>query len=290
MSRGDADIRRSPHERTCLYAGRHGYLNPARTGVGRSLEAVRVAEVVVMRSSVAARRLVVAGVVGLLMIGGAQAVSAHRTALSVEILSEQALLAPDGRTMTFDLSTVCDPQWTIVEASVSVTQPQVTGTGSFTPNCGRIPYVVRATVPATSGTFHTGSAEATAVLIVKEGRTKQARDSASLRVRPDVSVVLADEAVLEGDGAVRVDVTVTCPMSAVGQGGQVRIYDGAVVGTGTFGPTPCDTLPHTVSVRVASSEGSFHTGSAEALASASITEGGDFFPGSDLRTIQIVLA
>jgi len=243
-----------------------------------------------MPSSVAARRLVVAGVVGLLMAGGAQVVSAHRTALSVEILSEQALLAPDGRSMTFDLSTVCDPQWTIVEASVSVSQPQATGTGSFTPNCGRIPYVVRATVPATSGTFQTGSAEATAVLIVKEGRTKQARDSASLRVRPDVSVVLADQAVLEGDGAVRIEVTVTCPMSAVGQGGDVRIYDGAVVGTGTFGPTPCDTLPHTVSVRVASSDGPFQTGSAEALASALITEGGDFFAGSDLRTILIVLA
>lgn len=103
-------------------------------------------------------------------------------------------------------------------------------------------------------------------------------------------MVLADQAVLEGDGAVRIDVTVTCPMSAVGQGGGVRIYDGVVVGTGTFGATPCDTLPHTVSVRVASSEGPFQAGSAEALASASITEGGDVFTGADLRTIQIVPA
>ena len=264
-------------------------MNPARTGIGEILEAVRVSEVIVMGIGVAARRLVVAGMVGLLMAGGAQAVSAHRTALSVKILSEQALLAPDGRSITFDLSTVCDPQWTIVEASVRMSQAQATGTGAFTPSCGRIPYVVRVTVPATSGTFETGPAEATAVLIVKEGRTKQARDSASLRVRPDVSVVLADQAVLEGDGAVRIDVTVTCPMSAVGQGGYVRIYDGVVAGTGTFGPTPCDTLPHTVSVRVASSEGPFQTGVAEALASASITEGGDLFPGSDLRTIRIVV-
>ena len=286
---GEAEIHRSLRERTCSYAGRHGDLKPARTGIGEIFEAVRVSEVVVMGSSVAARRLVVAGMVGLLIAGGAQAVSAHRTALSVEILSEQALLAPDGRSMTFDLSTVCDRQWTIVEASVSVTQSQATGTGSFTPNCGRIPYVVRATVPATSGTFQTGPAEATAVLIVKEGRTKQARDSASLRVRPDVSVILADQAVLEGDGAVRIDVTVTCPVSAVGQGGDVRIYDGRVVGTGTFGPTACDTLPHTVSVRVASPEGPFQAGSAEALASASITEGGDLFTGSELRSIQIVV-
>ena len=247
--------------------------------------------VVAMGSIVAARRLVIiTSLVGLLVAGGAQGASAHRTALSVEILSEQALLAPDGGSMTFDLSTVCDRTWTIVQASVSVTQPQASGTGSFTPNCGRIPYVVRVMVPALSGTFQTGSANATAVLVVRQGSTKQAQDSATLRVRPDVSVLLADQAMLEGDGAVRIDVTVTCPMSAVGQGGSVRIYDGVVVGTGTFGPTPCDTLPHTVSVRVASSEGPFRVGSAEALASASVSEGGDVFPGADLRTIQIVQA
>jgi hypothetical protein len=79
-------------------------------------------------------------------------------------------------------------------------------------------------------------------------------------------------------------------MRAVGQGGSVRIYDGVVVGTGGFGPTPCDTLAHTVSVRVASPQGPFRVGSAQALASASVTEGGDFFPGDDLRTIQIVSA
>jgi hypothetical protein len=264
--------------------------NPIRTGIERILEAVRVAEVVAMGGSVVLRRLVVAGLVGLLVASGAQAASAHRTALSVEILSEQASLAPDGSSMTFDISTVCDRTWTIVEATASATQPQASGTGSFTPNCGRIPYVVRVAVPATSGPFQTGPADLTVRLVVQQGPTKRAQDSGTLRVRPDVSVVLADQAVLEGDGAVRIDVTVTCPMSAVGQGGDVRIYDGRVVGTGTFGPTPCDTLPHTVSVRVASSEGSFQAGSAEALASASITEGGDFFTGSDLRTIQIVLA
>ncbi|MGH2555444.1 MAG: hypothetical protein ACRDHO_06990 [Actinomycetota bacterium] len=243
-----------------------------------------------MGSSIATRPLVLTGLVGLLVAGGAQVASAHRTPLSVEIVSEQASLAPDGRSMTFYLSTTCDPGWTIVEASVTATQPQASGTGSFTPFCGRIPYNVLATVPAASGTFQTGPAAVTAVLVVQQGKTKRAQDSATLRVRPDVSVVLADQAVLEGDGAVRIDVTVTCPMSAEGQGGYVRIYDGVVAGTGTFGATPCDTLPHTVSVRVASSEGPFHVGSAEALASASITEGGDFFPGSDLRTIQIVAA
>jgi hypothetical protein len=51
--------------------------------------------VVAMGSIVAARRLVIiTSLVGLLVAGGAQGASAHRTALSVEILSEQALLHP----------------------------------------------------------------------------------------------------------------------------------------------------------------------------------------------------
>jgi hypothetical protein len=243
-----------------------------------------------MGSRFAARRLVVTGVVGLLVAGGAQVASAHRTPLSVEIVSEQSSLAPDGRSMTFYLSTVCDRTWTIVEASVTVTQPQASGRGPFTPTCGRIPYNVQVTVPATSGTFQTGPTEATAVLVVQQGPTKRAQDSATLRARPDVSAVLADQAVLQGDGAVRIDVTVTCPMSAEGRGGYVRIYDGVVAGNGTFEATPCDALPHTVSVRVASSEGPFHVGTAEALSSATIMEGGDFISGGDFRTIQIVQA
>jgi hypothetical protein len=105
-----------------------------------------------------------------------------------------------------------------------------------------------------------------------------------------VSAVLDATASLQGDGSLLIDVTVTCPMSAVGRGGNVRIYDGRIVGTGTFGPTPCDALTHTVSVRVASPDGSFQVGSAEASAVASIEEGGDIISSFDLRTIQIVAA
>jgi len=244
--------------------------------------------VAVGSSTVRIRSLVLVGLVGLLVTGGAQAASAHRTPLSVQIISDQSSLAPDGRSMTFYLETVCDRTWTIVEASVSATQPQAFGKGSFTPTCGRIPYNVQVRVPVTSGTFQTGSADVTAVLVVQQGPTKRAQDSATLRVRPEVSVLMADPAVLQADGAVRIDVTVTCPMSAVGQGVFVQIYDGVVAGSGTSGPPPCDALPHTVSVRVASSEGPFRVGTATALADATVTEGGDYFSGSDFRDIQIV--
>jgi hypothetical protein len=236
-----------------------------------------------------ASRIVLVGLVALLVGGLTQVAEAHRTTLSVEIIDEQSSLAPDGRSMSFYLETVCDRQWTIVEARVSVTQANASGSGSFTPTCGRIPYNVSVTVPVTQGIFQTGATQATAVLVVGQGPNKRDEDSGTLRARPSVSVILANQAQLQGDGSLLIDVTVTCPPTAVGQGGYVTIYDGVIVGNGTFGPTPCDAVPHTVSVRVASEDGSFQVGSAQANASASVEEGGDFSSGGDFfRDIQIV--
>jgi len=240
------------------------------------------------RITVPLRPLVLAGLIGLLVAGGAQVAQAHRTPLSVEILSEQATVSPAGRSISFVIETQCDRKWTIVEARVTATQPQASGAGPFTPTCNRLPTVVDVTVPVMSGAFQTGPASVTASLVVGQGPTKRDQDSASVRVRPSMSLFLADQATLQSDGAVRIDAAVTCPMSAVGRGGEVRIYDGRVVGTGTFGPTPCDTLPHTVPVRVASTQGPFQVGSAEASAFASVEEGGDQFSAFDLRTIQIL--
>ena len=233
------------------------------------------------------RRLRVAVVVGLLMAGGAQAAEAHRSELAVEIVSEQGTLSPDGQSMTFDLATTCDRKWTVVTAQVSVVQAQGSGEASFTPRCARLTYGLRVTVPALDGSFQTGETQVSAVLVVLQGKTKEARDSGSLRARPSMALVLADQAVLDGGEAVRIDVTVTCPPTSIGRGGEVRIYDGRVVGTGSFAPTPCDGLAHTTSARVATSEGVFQVGGAEAFAVGSIEEGGDIFNGVDLRSIQI---
>lgn len=234
------------------------------------------------------RRLGVASLVGLFVATGAQGADAHRTDLGVEIVSEQGRLTPDGRSITFDLATTCDRKWTVLTAQVSVVQAHASGEASFTPRCARLSYGVRVTVPALDGSFQTGDAQVSALLVVQQGKTKEARDSASLRARPSLSVLLADEATLDSGGeAVRIDVTVTCPPTSTGRGGEVRVYDGQVAGTGLFGPAPCDGLPHTTSARVETSEGLFRVGSAEAFAVASIEEGGDIFHGVDLRTIQI---
>ncbi len=238
-------------------------------------------------STVLSRCIVLAGLMGLL-VAGALPARAHRTALEVQIDSDQSSITPDGRSMRFHITTRCDRKWTIIEATATVSQAQAFGQGSFTPSCNRLTNGVTVTVPVVSGTFQTGPADTHVVLVVGQGPNKRAEDSASLRVRPSVAAVLDDTATLQGDGSALIGVTVTCPMSAVGRGGEVRIYDGQVVGTGTFGPTPCDALPHAVSVRVAAPQGSFGLGSAEASAVASIEEGGDLFSSFDLRTIQIV--
>jgi len=228
------------------------------------------------------RLLSLVGLIGLLMAGLAQPASAHRTPLVVEVLPDQASIAPDGGSMSFYITTTCDRSWTIVEARVSAVQPLASGEGSFTPICGRIPYNVGVTVPALNGRFQTGEAQVSALLVVKQGRTKRAEDSADLRVRPSVGVRLADEAVLDDGGeAVRIEVTVTCPPSSIGRGGGVTIYQNPAAGSGSFGATPCDWLPHTVSARVEASQGSFQVGSAEGFASAAVEEGGDIFWGSD---------
>lgn len=237
------------------------------------------------------RQLALAGLVGLLVAGGVQAAQANPNELALEVLSVQASLAPDGRSMSFDLLTRCDRKATVLDARVSAVQPQASGEASFTPSCTRLPQVVGVTVPSLDGSFQTGEAQVSALLVVREGRTKEVRDSALVRVRPSVSVRLADQALLEGSGqAVLIDVTVTCPQSANGQGGQVAVYQGQVAGRGAFAPTACDGLPHTLSVRVETSQGSFQVGSAEAEAFAAVEEGGDIFPGSDLRTVGIVQA
>lgn len=247
-----------------------------------------------MRSSLISRRarqLALAGLVGLLTAVGAPPAEAHRTELTVEVLSVQATLAPDGRSISFDLLTRCDRKATVLKARVSVSQPQASGEASFTPSCTRLPQVVGVTVPSLDGSFQTGEAQASAILVVRQGNTKEARDSALFRVRPSVAVRLADQAVLDDGGqAVRIGVSMTCPVSSTGRGGQVAVYQGQVAGTGAFGPTTCDGLPHTLSVRVETSQGLFQVGSAEADAFASVEEGGDIFPDFDLRTIQITPA
>jgi hypothetical protein len=218
----------------------------------------------------------------------APAAAANRTAVSVEVLSVQAALSPDGRSISFDIETRCDRKATIVQATVSASQPQASGSAAFTPRCNRLPNVVGVTVPTSGAQFRSGDAQVGAVLAVQQGSTKQASDSALVRVRPSVGVRVADQgALIDGGQSLQIGVTVTCPLFGTAQGGQIAIWQTQAAGSARFGPTPCDGFPHTLSVTVPASGGSFVAGSAEAEAFASIEEGGDVFPGSDIRTVQL---
>lgn len=233
-------------------------------------------------------QVVVAAVVGVVLIGGAPAAHANPNELTVDVLQDQATLSPDGRSITFGMFVQCDRKASVVEARATVVQPQASGEATFTPICNRLPTFVQATVPALGVSFVTGEAQVSARLVVREGRTKQVQDAALLRVRPSVSVLLADRAVLTGGGdAVQIDVTVTCPVASTGRGGQVTIYQTPVAGAGSIAPTACDGLPHTQSVPVQAAGGVFRSGAAEAFASATVEDGGEVFPGSDFRNIQI---
>jgi len=246
-------------------------------------------------SSSRVRRGVLAGLLGLLVAGGGVAggpgagvAYANPNELALEILPDPATLAPDGRSLSFGITTECDRRAAILDARADATQPQASGQGSFTPICNRLPNFLEVTVPVTSGTFRTGSAQVSAVMVVREGRSKRVTDTATVEVRPSVAVRSADRAALAGGGAtVLLDVTVTCPAVSNSRGGQVTIYQNGIAGTGTFAPVACDGLPHTSSVTVVASSGLFQAGAADALASATVEVGGEIFPGLELRTIQI---
>src|SRR5262245_24842862 len=135
-------------------------------------------------------QVVVAAVLGVLAVGTAPAAQASPNELSLEIVREQGTVAPDGRSITFGLVTQCDRKATVVEARISAVQPQASGAGAFAPICNRIPTFLQVTVPVAGGSFQTGSAQVSASLVMRAGKTKQAQDAALLRLRPGVALLV----------------------------------------------------------------------------------------------------
>jgi hypothetical protein len=205
-------------------------------------------------------------------------------------LSSAARLAPNGQSLEIDLTASCPDRWTVVEAVVTVTQPQASGQGSFPLTCiGSIrPFTV--TVQSTRAAFQLGEAQATASVVISRGRTEQAQDSQTVQVEPTVEVDLADTALLLGGGeAVLIDVTVACPVGATGQQSNLVVSQGQVYGTGSYVPT-CDGQRHTFSVTAQASQGLFQPGSAQALTFAFVEAGGNSFSGVDDGPIEIVMS
>jgi hypothetical protein len=198
-------------------------------------------------------------------------------------------LAPDGRTMTVDLLASCPLRSTVVEAVVTVSQPQASGRASFALDCIDQIRAIRVTVPSSAGTFMLGEAAVTASIVLQRGKTQRVEDVQLVDVQPSVHVDLADTARLESGGAaVSIDVTVACPVGATGlPSAYVNVTQGGVSGAGNYLPV-CDGVPHTFTVRAQSFGGTYAPGAARALTFADVVYDGIFMPGVDDSPVTIV--
>jgi len=199
----------------------------------------------------------------------------------VEISTHPALLAPDGRSVGVVVVARCADRWSVVEASVTVIQPQASGRGTIPLACIGFDRVFHVLVPVSSGTFALGSASVTATVVAARGKTQRADDSATLPVDPTVFVELDGSARLEpGGSAVRLAVTVACPVGASGVPSRVGVFQGQTSGFGPYTPV-CDGAGHRFDVLVSSTNGLFAAGIAQALTFADITYDGRTFSGID---------
>jgi hypothetical protein len=81
--------------------------------------------------------------------------------------------------------------------------------------------------------------------------------------------------------AVILDVTVACPAGTNGlQSSLVVSQSPVIIGRGTYTPI-CDGTPHTFTVRVTASQGTYQPGIAQALTFADIEYAGEVFYGND---------
>jgi hypothetical protein len=235
------------------------------------------------------RALTLAGVAIVLVLGSAVSAGARPAPARPTVdLGSAGGLAPDGRSVRVEVIASCPERWIVLEATVTVSQPQASGTAPFPLTCtgGARPFTV--TVQSNGDPFRLGDAQATAIVRIQRGRTEQAQDSQVIQVDPTVFVELADTASLVGAGeAVLINVTTACPVGSNGQESYVNVSQGQALGNGTYLPI-CDGQLHTVTVRVQAAQGLFRLGSARALSFAFVEEGGDSFSGVDDNPIQIV--
>jgi hypothetical protein len=245
------------------------------------------------RSWLRARALVLAGLIGLVLAAGgalpADAAPPFPDRLEVRVQAG-AGLAPDGQSINVSVLARCPEKWTVQQAQVTVTQPQASGSASFPLTCtGNFGLAFRVTVPAVSGEFELGPAEVTAMVTIKRGRTAQVQDTRVVDVDPIIVVDFGDRIARLHDGgqAADVDVTVACPRQTTGLASRIFIFQGQVSGVGGFVPV-CDGQPHQFTVTVETSDGLFQAGNALVGPSVEIEFQGERFLFFSNEPIQLV--
>jgi hypothetical protein len=105
-----------------------------------------------------------------------------RPKASVEV-ADTAALAPDGRSVTIDITASCARGWQVLEAFITISQPQTSGTAGIPLSCtGRV-QTFAVTVSSLGVAFQPGDAQASGfVLIERRGRTQQAQDSVTIQL------------------------------------------------------------------------------------------------------------
>jgi hypothetical protein len=231
-----------------------------------------------------ARTLALVGMVALLAVAAAAPAGARFQEAPTVDIHMAAGLAPDGQAIGVTVLASCPERWTVVEATVQVSQPSGSGEASFPLTCIKSIRSFSIAVPATTGSFQLGEAQVSATVIVQRGKTARADDWEVVSVDPTVLVELASSGLRVDDGqAVILDVTVACPAGTNGlQSSLVVSQSPVIIGSGTYTPI-CDGSGHTFTVRVEKDAGSdpYQPGIAQALTFANIDWRGEVFYGID---------
>jgi hypothetical protein len=127
---------------------------------------------------------VVAAVIASLVVtlDALQVDAAPRPKASVEV-ADTAALAPDGQSVTFDVTASCARGWQVLEAFITISQPQTDGTAGIPLSCTRRAQTFTVTASSLDAAFQPGDAQASAlVLIERRGRIQQAQDSETIQL------------------------------------------------------------------------------------------------------------
>jgi hypothetical protein len=103
--------------------------------------------------------------------------AAPKPQVAVEV-ADTAVLGPGGQTVSIEVTASCARPWQVLEAFVTISQPQATGTGGIPLACTGRAQTFTVTVTSFDLAFEPGDAQASAfVLIERRGQTRQAQDS-----------------------------------------------------------------------------------------------------------------
>ena len=258
-----------------------------------------------MRNRTSARVLrahVAALVAVALIIGSTAAVAAKKptpppappppssTPAPTVTIAPTATLEPDQVYANLDVTVTCAVGSTFTQGWTYILKSDGTGgSGTYTSTCTGTPQIAHSRV-VNGNRFTLGNWNARAFLRVsKNGQQTQVEASRTVTLLPSVSVRIADQGQLTGTsgGGAKLAVAVACPSGATGESSSLTVTQGAASGSASFTPI-CDRQTRTLVLAITASGGTFHTGSANASASASVGFNGGSFPGSDNRTVTIL--